>query len=265
MRTIDPLTSAAARRHGFYRRTCWLTSAVAAGTLAVSVAALASSKLMGVLVRNLTQLQEGQWWRVLSPVLVQPDGWGQLAFNLLGVVVVGAALERRTSRPSWALTYLLGGVGSIMIISAWHPPDPGGGSSDAVAALIGAYTVLLAVTHHDDPRHHHPDIGTGRRVDTLAQFYCVFFAGYLTALDLGGVWPSILAGDATIIAYAITRRAISSTTLSQGRLLFVVAAGVVMTIEQDGHGTGLLVGAAVGILILFSRHFRDSRVTRRST
>src|SRR5674536_299772 len=84
----------------------WLTGAVGAGTLAVSVAALASPTLMLIMTRNLAQLRAGQWWRIITPVLVQPDGWGQLVFNLLGVTVVGAALEHRTSRAAWILTYL---------------------------------------------------------------------------------------------------------------------------------------------------------------
>ncbi len=70
-----------------------LTAVVCAVTLAVSVAALFSPTLMRLFVRS-PQLRAGQWWRTVTPVLVQPSGWGQLAFNLLGIGVIGAALQR---------------------------------------------------------------------------------------------------------------------------------------------------------------------------
>ncbi len=72
------------------------------------------------------------------------------------------------------------------------------------------------------------------------QLYCVFFAGYLTALDLGGVWSSILAGNATVVVFVITRRALSPTAPTRACLPFVGAAGVIMTADQDGQGLGIL-------------------------
>ncbi len=98
MSTTHPVTTPALRR-GVHSSTVWLTGVVAVGTLAVGLAALDSPELMRVMTRNLAQLRAGQWWRIITPVLVQPDGWGQLVFNLLGGVVVGAALERRTPHP----------------------------------------------------------------------------------------------------------------------------------------------------------------------
>lgn len=56
-----------------------LTAVVCAVTVAVSVAALFSPAVMDVFTRDLAQLRAGQWWRAFTPVLVQSDGWGQLA------------------------------------------------------------------------------------------------------------------------------------------------------------------------------------------
>ncbi|MGI8576789.1 MAG: DUF6069 family protein [Nocardioidaceae bacterium] len=226
-------------------------------TLAVSLVALASPGLMRLLTRDLTQLRAGQWWRVVTPVLVQPDGWGQLVFNLLGIAVVGAALERRTSRSVWTLTYLLGGVGSIAVISAWRPLDTGGGSSNAVAALIGALTVLLAADSHVQSardQHNH-----WSRADWPAQVYCVFFAAYPPGLELGGVGWSILAGNATIVAFFTVRRALSHTQLTRACLLLVGAAGVLMSADQDGHGLGILIGTGVALLVLLHHRARAAR------
>ncbi len=228
--------------------------------MAFSVAALLSPALMQLTTRSLPRLQTGQWWRIVTPVLVQADGWGQLLFNLLGVAVVGAALERRMPRPAWALAYTLGGVGSVIILIVLRPLATGAGSSDAVAALVGALTVLLAIEavaeKHTTARprtsttvHH----GNRPGLDLVAQLYCVFFAAYLTAMDLGGLWWSIAAGNASIISFTVGRRALSPTTMSRACLVLVGLAGVIMTTEQDGHGIGIAAGAAVALLTRLRR------------
>jgi hypothetical protein len=217
-----------------------LTAVVCGVTLAISLAALASPALMRLFVRN-PQLQTGQWWRAVTPVLVQPDGWGQLVFNLLGIAVIGAALQRRLGWAGWSLIYLAGGSGTIALYIAWHPGDTGGGSSAAVAALIGALAVLLAAG---------ADLG---RLEWFAQLYSVFFAVYLTALQLGGVLPSVIAGNASIIVMVAAHRAVSSTTLTRASLAVVLVGGVAMTAARDDHGAGILIGVTVACLVLARR------------
>lgn len=228
-----------------------LTAMVFVVSLAISVAALLSPALMRLFVRDLPQLRAGQWWRVVTPVLVQPSGWGQLVFNLLGVAVVGAALQRHLGWPSWSLTYLVGGTGSIAVYSAWHPDDTGGGSSAAVAALIGALAILLAVRD-----------GRGD-LEWFAQLYSVFFAVYLTTLDLGGVVPSIIAGNATILVMVAARRAFSPTTVTRTCLVVVLAAGIVMTAVRDDHGVGIVIGLTLACLVLARRAMLAPSLTPR--
>jgi hypothetical protein len=224
-----------------------LTGVVCAVTVAVSVAALFSPTLMNLFTRDLSQLRAGQWWRAFTPVLVQSDGWGQLAFNLLGLALLGAALERRVSRPWWVLVFLLGGPGSIAVLSACRPEATGGGSSDAVAALLGAFTLLLVV---DGPRMRW-------QWQWPAQVYGVFFAAYLTTVDLAGLVPSIIVGDVSIIAFFVARRAVRPATLSRACLVVVSVAGVLMTVAQDGHGTGILAGLAAASVVLARRWLLD--------
>jgi Family of unknown function (DUF6069)/Rhomboid family len=222
-----------------------LTVVVCAVTVAVSVAALFSPSLMELFTRDLSQLRAGQWWRAFTPVLVQSDGWGQLAFNLLGLALLGAAVERRVSRPWWVLIFLLGGPGSIAVLSAWKPEATGGGSSDAVAALLGAFILLLVIE------------GGRGWWEWPAQLYAVFFAAYLTTLDLAGLVPSIIVGNVSLIAFFVARRAVRPAALSRACLVVVLVAGVVMTVAQDGHGTGILAGLAAASLVLARRWLLD--------
>jgi membrane associated rhomboid family serine protease len=236
------------------RRRPVLTVVVCAVTVAVSVAALFSPTLMNLFTRDLSQLRAGQWWRAFTPVLVQSDGWGQLAFNLLGLAVIGAALERRVSRPWWVLVFLLGGPGSIAVLSAWKPEATSGGSSDAVAALLGAFTLLLVV---DGPRMRW-------QWQWPAQLYAVFFAAYLTIVDLAGLVPSIIVGNVAIIVFFVARRAVRPSILSRACLVVVSVAGVLMTVAQDGHGTGILAGLAAASVVLARRWLLDRADGSRS-
>ncbi|MEA2842401.1 MAG: hypothetical protein QOJ69_72 [Actinomycetota bacterium] len=226
-----------------------LTAVVFAVTLAVSVAALFIPDLMALFTRDLAKVRQGQWWRVVTPLLVQSSGWGQLVFNLAGLAVVGAVVERRVSRTSWALVYLVGGVGSIGLGSAWHPAATGGGSSDAIAALIGALAVLVVVDGR--PSGH----------DWPAQVYSVFFVSYLTALAVGGVVPAIIVGDASMIILFTARRAVNPTTLARACLIVVAAGGALMSLAQDGHGTGMVAGIAMaGIVVAHRRVLAADRL-----
>ena len=253
MRAASLIGPGTASTAGPYRRPV-LTAVVCAVTVAVSVAALFSPAVMDLFTRDLAQLRAGQWWRAFTPVLVQSDGWGQLAFNLLGLAVVGAALERRVSRPCWALVFLLGGPGSIAVLSAWKPEATGGGASDAVAALLGANILLLVV---DGPRMRW-------QWQWPAQLYAVFFAAYLTIVDLAGLVPSIIVGNVAIIVFFVARRAVRPSILSRACLVVVSVAGVLMTVAQDGHGTGILAGLAAASVVLARRWLLDRADGSRS-
>jgi len=229
-----------------------LTAVVFAATLAVSVAALFIPDLMVLFTRDLAKVRQGQWWRVVTPLLVQSSGWGQLVFNLAGLAVVGAVVERRVSRTTWALIYLVGGVGSIGLGSAWHPAATGGGSSDAIAALIGTLAVLLVVDGR--PSGH----------DWAAQVYSIFFVTYLSALALGGVVASIIVADASMVILFTARRAVNKMTLARACLIVVAAGGAAMSLAQDGHGTGMVAGIAMaGIVVAHRRLPAADRLQRR--
>jgi membrane associated rhomboid family serine protease len=210
-----------------------MTATVVAITTAVSVVALVNIKVMNAMTTDLGKLRAGQWWRLVSPVMVQPSGWGQLAFNMTGLAIVGAALERHVSRPAWIVCFLAGGVGSVAVLSLWKPADGSGGTSDAVAALIGALAVVGAAN------------GAKLRFEWPSQVYSVFFATYLTGLAVGGIVLSIIAGDMAVVVYVAARRACRPATLRCGCLVLIVACGAVMTVMRQGHGLGILFGTAI--------------------
>ena len=81
----------------------------------------------------------------------------------------------------------------------------------------------------------------------------MFFAVYLTALQLGGVLPSVIAGNASIIVMVAARHGVRSTTLARASLAVVLVGGVTMTAARDDHGAGILIGVTVACLVLARR------------
>lgn len=110
-----------------------------------------------------------------------------------------------------------------------------------MAALIGALAILLAAG---------ADLG---RLEWFAQLYSVFFAVYLTALQLGGVLPSVIAGNASIIVMVVAHRAVRPATLTRASLAVVLMGGVAMTAARDDHGAGILIGVTIACLVLARR------------
>jgi membrane associated rhomboid family serine protease len=222
-----------------------MTAVVVAITVVVSVAALINTSMMKALTTDVSKLRAGQWWRIASPVVVQPSGWGQLVFNMTGLAVVGAALERHVSRPLWIVCFFAGGVGSVAVLSAWKPADGSGGTSDAVAALIGALAVVAAVE------------SAKSGAEWPSQLYSVFFAAYLTGLAVGGIVTSIIAGDVAVVIYVAARRACRPATVRRGCLVLIVACGAVMTVMRQGHGLGIMFGVAIASAVLARKRTRE--------
>ncbi len=143
---------------------------------------LRDPELVPALRRDVAGLQAGQWWRVVTPLVVQPGGWPQFVFNLLFLVVFLPIAERLYGGSVW-LVYVVSGVAGQLANYSWLPD--GGGSSTAAFGLMGA--LLVYVLRHWG--------STPRRFPVLA------------VLGLCGA--------------------------------------VVMCINRDGHGAGLLTGACL--------------------
>ena len=83
----------------------------------------------------------GEWWRLVSPILVNPHGWKQIATNLSALIVVGAIAERQWGPRWWFAFYIGGGVVGEIAGLVWQPV--GAGSSVAVCGLLGSVSVAL--------------------------------------------------------------------------------------------------------------------------
>jgi membrane associated rhomboid family serine protease len=87
-----------------------LTITVAALTGLASIVGLLVDPVEHALRRDGAAISSGQFWRLLTPMLVQDGGLIGTIFNLAGLVLVGIAAERRLGRRCWVIAYLVGGI-----------------------------------------------------------------------------------------------------------------------------------------------------------
>jgi membrane associated rhomboid family serine protease len=118
-----------------------VTATVTALTAVLTGVAFAHPSLVHAIQRSPAMLADHQWWRIVSPVLVNPEGWRQVVVNTGGLVVIGTAVERLWGPRLWVAFYLTGAVLGEIAGLAWRPF--GAGSSVAVSGLLGALAVAL--------------------------------------------------------------------------------------------------------------------------
>jgi rhomboid protease GluP len=117
---------------------------VAAGLVVLMAAMAVAQTVRPALVGALERDPDGGWWRSLTAVLVESDGWFQLLFNFAALLVV-LPVAARTLGNRWTLVvYLVAGLASHLVSTAGWAPH-GAGNSVAICGLVGASAVGYAL------------------------------------------------------------------------------------------------------------------------
>jgi membrane associated rhomboid family serine protease len=213
-------------------------------TALAGAAQLFGPEVVSALQRDPEQLRQGQIWRLVTPLFVQPDGFLQYVFNLAGSALVGASVEAYYGRTQWLVSYFGGGLVALGLAYWWFPHSTDGGSSDAVAGLIGALTYAMWRAQ--------------LRPAWPAFVYAAFFAADLTALATGGAVVAAIVGNTLLALLIILRR---WPPLRPLVVIEILVLGVFLIALRDGHGVGLLTGFVLAAA-LHRRHnpSRDTRV-----
>jgi rhomboid protease GluP len=83
----------------------------------------------------------GEWWRLVTPLLIERGSWTEIAGNLVSIVLAGVVAERFLGSRRWLVFYVFGGLVGEVAGLMWRPH--GAGSSVAVCGLLGALAVSL--------------------------------------------------------------------------------------------------------------------------
>jgi rhomboid protease GluP len=117
---------------------------VAAGLVALMAAMAVAQTVHPALVDVLQRDPDGGWWRSVTAVLVNSDGWFQLLFNFAALIAVAPVAARVLGNVGTLVVYLVAGLASHIVSTAGWSPH-GAGNSVAICGLVGALTVGYAL------------------------------------------------------------------------------------------------------------------------
>lgn len=112
----------------------WLTWAVFGVTAVFTALGYAAPTVVDALGRD-PAVHDGQVWRLVTPILVNPQGWGQIFTNGIGLLLFGPIAERVYGPVRWAALYLTGGI--VGEVYSYAINYYSAGSSVAIAGLWG--------------------------------------------------------------------------------------------------------------------------------
>src|SRR5690625_511140 len=118
-----------------------LTMVIVVVTSIVTLFQFAHPEVLSILRRDPESLASGEWWRMITPLLVHADGWGQYIFNVACIVIIGSEVERLYGKVHLLVLYLAGGLIGEVAGYAWEPY--GAGASVGLCGLLGGFYVIL--------------------------------------------------------------------------------------------------------------------------
>jgi rhomboid protease GluP len=106
-------------------------------------------EIINILSRDPNALLAGQWWRLISPIFINPEGWNQIIFNFYLLIFFGILVEKFYGSISWIIFYFAAGFTGEIAGYLWQPYS--GGSSVAIMGLIGAMLVWIILNRKSAP------------------------------------------------------------------------------------------------------------------
>ena len=224
-----------------------ITLAIRSAVLTISVTLLTGvtasvgfldPPLQAALRRDAAALAAGQWWRLVSPLLVRTDGWEPLVVTLVGTILAGWVVERRLGTWRWLGLYLGAGLAGQLAGYLWDPT--GAGSSVAMLGLFAGvwYDQYSRPGQVDTP---------ARLVGLIGLALAAALVGAAlapTATLLPAVLASVVGGLGVNLLQRLPRPA-AARGVSGGALLL----GVALTVLRDNHGPAILVGFGAAALL----------------
>jgi hypothetical protein len=215
---------------------------------AVGVAILAAAAqyaapaVVPLLERDPAALAGGQWWRAVTPLLVQALGWHQVLTNLVTLALFGFLAERLLDRWQWLMLFAAGTVGGQMAAYAWG--EPGGGDSIAICGLAAGVLVTLVLAPAPIPK--------------LPSDAVVYYVVALTGWGLSGIGAAA-AGCVVVGILLLGLRQLAVPGVERLALAGGMACALLLVTYSDLHGISLVSGAAA-MSILLTVQYANRRI-----
>jgi membrane associated rhomboid family serine protease len=202
---------------------------------AVVFVVTATTSILGLVIPGMLERWQrtpqglhGDWWRILTALLVQDGGVAGTISNLVFLLVLGAMAEQVLGAGRWLVCYFGAGLVGELAGYAWQPS--GAGNSVAICGLAGALTVALVV---------------GAGVPRLAPVVLVYWCGALVGSRWGPALLLVGVAGGVVVQVGLGRG------LPVGRPVALVAAMValVLTAAMDLHGAAMVAGIVIAAVI----------------
>src|SRR5690625_4055471 len=216
-----------------------VTMAIVVVTSIVTFFQFAHPEVLSMLRRDPEGLASGEWWRMITPLLVHADGWGQYIFNIACIAIIGSEVERLYGRVHLLVLYLSGGLIGEVAGYAWEPY--GAGASVGFCGLLGGfYLILISKKKISNPFF-----------AMLSLYIVVGLIGFAS----GKVNVFIgLSVTVAVIVPIIMKQKGSEKLLGILSGLGGFIGALILIVMHDIHGAAILGGAfAVGILLWIQR------------
>jgi len=105
--------------------------------------------LLSTLQRDYERFLHGDWWRLISPLLVQDGGISGTIFNLIGLAFVGSVAERMWNGRYMLIIFFIGGLIGEIVGFVWQPI--GAGNSVGNFSLAASIAVASLLRHPRKP------------------------------------------------------------------------------------------------------------------
>lgn len=211
----------------------FVTAFVLVATSAVSILGFVYPEIFMALEREPGVLGAGEWWRLLTPLLVHDGGWLHLLSNAAALVIVGIPIERLFGRRCWLVLYLAGGLMGELAGYAWQPE--GAGNSVAVLGLVGGLLAALLLKRQAQV----PVIST-----VFVPSWIAAVIAYASSSFGAGLVLVVLV--AALLGFFIVRGGLSRPVAVGIGLSGLLGAFVLIALH-DIHGPPIVAGAVVGL------------------
>ena len=223
-----------------------MTLVATAVALGAGITQFAVPAVVPWLERKSDGLFLGEWWRCVTPLLVQTLGLHQVVANLVTLFAVGVVAEQVVGRRMWLLLFVAGTVAGQVAAFVRH--EPGGGSSIAICGLAGGTLVALLAGARPVPRL--PAL--------VVTCYIVALAGW----GFRGPRTAVLATVLVAVCLTLAGRVARSGAATAGLVLAALCV-VVLALVGDLHGVSLTAGAFVMVLRLAGPGSEPAPAARR--
>jgi Rhomboid family len=186
--------------------------------------------------RTPSGLEQGEYWRLVTPLLVQTLGWHQVLANLVSLAVIGVIAEWTLGRWWWAALAAVGTAGGQLAAYRWDAW--GGGDSIAICGLAGGVLVAQLI-----------------RRTAPVRWVAGVVVSYIAALAGWGLFGVVGAALAVIAATAglWVLHQIDQARGYRMALAFTGLSAIGLAALHDLHGAALTAGILMTLAVILVR------------